>query len=316
MKRKFTAILLALCVCVLGVALTGCGNSADSSSGGSSGTETSGAETTSTSADTTTITVGIGNSFFPFCYLDENEDIAGYDYEVMKAVGEKLADKYTFVYTPDAFNNLLVGLDTGAYDIAIHHYGYTEERAENYLYANEPDFYTGPFRIGYLKGRTDITDFDSLDGKTVVTGAGSMAETLILNYLEEHPELDVKVEYADTEEVRYSGLSNGLYDAFIASEYDLDQFSNQYDGFMEYSDYEVPNNDTTGGGTFFVYSKGSEELRDDIDEALVALREDGTLKEISESILGADYTEPNTESSTTESTTSTTESSDTESSAS
>lgn len=65
----------------------------------------------------------------------------------------------------------------------------------------------------------------------------------------------------------------------------------------KYSDYVVPNNDTTGGGTFFVYSKGDEELRDAIDEAIVALREDGTLKEISESVLGADYTEPETESS-------------------
>lgn len=299
MKRKFTAILLAMCVCVLGIGFTGCGNNASSSGSGTSSTQSSGEEsqTASTEGETTTIKVGIGNSFFPFCYLDENEKLAGYDYEVMQAIGEKLSDKYTFVYTPDAFNNLLVGLDTGAYDIAVHHYGYTEERAENYLYANEPDFYTGPFRIGFVKGRTDITDFDSLDGKTVVTSSGSMAETLILNYLDEHPDLDVKVEYADTTEVRYSGLTNGLYDAFVASEYDLDQFSNQYDGFLEYSDYVVPNNDTTGGGTFFVYSKGDEELRDAIDEAIVALREDGTLKEISESVLGADYTEPETESS-------------------
>lgn len=296
MKRKFTAFLLALCVCMVSVGLAGCGDGGSSSSGSSTGGSTE-ADSTETGEGTTTISVGIGNAFFPFCYLDENEDLAGYDYEVMLAVAERLSDKYTFEYTPDAFSNLLIGLDTGAYDIAIHHYGYTAERAENYLYANEPDFYTGPFRIGFVSGRTDITDFDSQDGMTIVTSAGSMAETLILNYLEEHPDLDINVEYADTQEVWYSGLTNGLYDAFIGSEYDLDQFSSQYDDFLEYSDYEVPNSDTTGGGTFFVYSQGDEELRDDIDQALAELREDGTLREISESVLGGDYTTLETASS-------------------
>lgn len=296
MKRKFAAFLLALCVCMVSVGLAGCGDGGSSSSGSSTGGSTE-ADSTESGEGTTTISVGIGNAFFPFCYLDENEDLAGYDYEVMLAVAERLSDKYTFEYTPDAFSNLLIGLDTGAYDIAIHHYGYTAERAENYLYANEPDFYTGPFRIGFVSGRTDITDFDSLDGMTIVTSAGSMAETLILNYLEEHPDLDINVEYADTQEVWYSGLTNGLYDAFIGSEYDLDQFSSQYDDFLEYSDYEVPNSDTTGGGTFFVYGQGDEELRDDIDQALAELREDGTLREISESVLGGDYTTLETASS-------------------
>ena len=296
MKRKFAAFLLALCVCMVSVGLAGCGDGGSSSSGSSTGGSTE-ADSTESGEGTTTISVGIGNAFFPFCYLDENEDLAGYDYEVMLAVAERLSDKYTFEYTPDAFSNLLIGLDTGAYDIAIHHYGYTAERAENYLYANEPDFYTGPFRIGFVSGRTDITDFDSLDGMTIVTSAGSMAETLILNYLEEHPDLDINVEYADTQEVWYSGLTNGLYDAFIGSEYDLDQFSSQYNDFLEYSDYEVPNSDTTGGGTFFVYGQGDEKLRDDIDQALAELREDGTLREISESVLGGDYTTLETASS-------------------
>lgn len=284
MKRKLTAILLALCVCVVGAGFSGCGNSGDSSSSSETGAA-------NTSEGTTTVAVGIGNATSPFAYVDENENIAGYDYEVLKAVSEKLSDKYTFEFKSDDFSNLLIGLDTGAYNIAVNHYGYTAERAENYLYAQEADFYTGPFHIGFVKDRTDITDFESLDGKTIVTSSGSMAETLILNYLDEHPELNVKVEYAKEREVIYSGLVNGMYDAYVASEYDLNRFSNQYDGFMTYSDYVVPNGDTTGGGTFFVYSKGEEQLRDDIDKAIAALREDGTLKELSESILGGDYTE-------------------------
>ena len=288
MKHKLTAVLMALCLLVS----AGCSSANGSSASSDSGTASSGDTGSSASADVTTVSIGIGNGTTPFCYLDEDENIAGYDYEVLKAVGELLADKYVFEFKADDFSNLLIGLDTGTYDIAVNHFGYTAERAENYLYANEADFFTGPFHIGYAKGRTDISDFDSLAGKTVVTTAGSMAETLILNYKEAHPDLDLNVEYAEGQEVIHSGLVNGLYDAYVASEYDMNRFSSQYDNFLEYGDYEVPNDSDAKTGTFFVYSKGEEQLRDDIDEAIVSLREDGTLKEISESILGGDYTEP------------------------
>ncbi len=281
MKKKTRLAALGVALCMMLTSLTGCGGSADAQSSSTSGSD-----------GRTTASVGIGNAFSPFCYLNEDEELAGYDYEVMLAVAELLSDEYEFVFTADDFSNLLIGLDTGAYDIAVHHYGYTTERAENYLYANEADFYTGLFHIGYVAGRTDITDFDSLDGKTVVTSSGSMAETLILNYLADHPDLNVTIEYSSDKEVWYSGLVNGRYDALIASSYDLDVLSEQYDNFLEYGDYVVPSDDATDVGTYFIYSKGDEALRDAIDQALVTLRENGTLSELCIELLGADYTEP------------------------
>lgn len=296
MKAKMMKRVLSVMTATVIAAgcFAGCGSAAKET-GSTAGSDTDGAtsETTSTtgnSAEKTKVTVGIGNAYKPFCYLDENQQECGYDYEVMMAVAEKLSDKYEFVIKPDDFSNLLIGLDTGAYNVAIHHFGYTEERAKNYLYAKEADMYFGNFHIAYVAGRTDITDMKSLTGLTVATTSGSMSDTLIQNWNKQNPDNQVVVEYTGDQEALYSGMMNGLYDAFIATNYDLDVFNSQFDNFMEYSDYNVTSDDYDCG-TYFVYSQGADTLQQDIDAAIVKLREDGTLAELSIKLLGDDYSQ-------------------------
>ncbi len=66
-----------------------------------------------------TIRVGTGNSYNPACYLDDNGEIAGYDYEVLKAVDE-LLPQYKFEYQTFDFQNVLLSLDSGKIDLAAH----------------------------------------------------------------------------------------------------------------------------------------------------------------------------------------------------
>lgn len=298
MKNKLYLKKPGIMLLVLGVfltLLTACGTTnspAATDSGVAASSLKSGetAEPAAATGETAKLKVGIGNMFTPFCYLDDNDQPTGYDYDVIMAISEKLGDKYAFVVTPDDFSNLLIGLDTGKYDVAVHHFGYTAERAENYLYAKEADMYFGNFRIGFSKDRTDITDLASCAGKAIATSSGSMAEALLLKWNEENPDQAVNLQYIKDTSVVYQGITSGLYDAFVGSQYDLDTISNQYDGFMKYSDYNVTPSDYDCGA-YFVYSKGSDAVQQDIDSALAELREDGTLKTLSETWLGADYTE-------------------------
>ncbi len=281
--KKWGILLLALVLLVS--IMTGCSSSEEESA-----SSTSASASASTAQEKIKVSVGIGNGYSPFCFLDEDEELSGYDYETIAAIAELLSDKYEFEYTAEEFSNLLIGVDTGAYDVVIHHFGYTAERAENYLYANVANMYYGNFQLGYKAGRTDITDMKSLAGKTVVSSSGSMADTLLQNWNEENPDYQINIEYASDKEVRYSGLMNSLYDAFLASTYDLAVFNSQYDDFMDISDYNVIPDDYNCG-TYFIYAKGSEELQQDIDAALQQLIDDGTLSALSIEWLGADYTE-------------------------
>ena len=147
--------------------------------------------------------------------------------DLIRLVGEKLSDKYEFVIGPDDFANLLIGLDTKKYDVAIHHFGYTDERAEKYLYADEADMYFGSFHVGYKKGRTDITDLKSAAGLTAVTSSGTQSESILLNWNKENPDYAVKIEYGTGQTVIASGIENGLYDIYVESKYDLDLFRSE-----------------------------------------------------------------------------------------
>ena len=259
MKKLMVKLMgMAMVMTAMSVALVGCGQSSETAA--TQGNSNVATASTADGGDRTKVSVGIGNMFVPFCYLDENENLAGYDYEVMLAVADKLADTYEFVMTPDDFSNLLIGLDTKKYDMAIHHFGYTAARAENYLYAEEPDMYFGSFHVGYTKERTDISDLASCAGLTIVTSSGSMAGNLLLNWNEANPEQAVKLEYATDKPVIAAGLKNGLYDAYVASKYDLDVFSAQFDDMLAYSDYSVTP-EAYNDGAYFIYQKGFDTLQ-------------------------------------------------------
>lgn len=289
MKKRNLLLISTVLLLVFALTFAGCGKEDTGSESGQEKVSDEGVSA-STDSEKRVIKVGTGNAFNPFCYLDENEQPTGYDYECIVAVADYLSDKYEFVITADDFSNILIGLDTGAYDIAVHHYGYTAERAENYLYAQESTMYFGNFQVGYLKGRTDINSMEDLAGKTVLAEAGSMAETLIQNWNEENPDYVINIDPVAGEDVKVASLQNGLDDGIVLSKYDLETLSARYDDFLDLSDFTITSDDYDCG-TYFLYSIGDEELQQDIDNAIVALRENGTLSELSIKWLGDDYTE-------------------------
>ncbi|MBD5543348.1 MAG: transporter substrate-binding domain-containing protein [Lachnospiraceae bacterium] len=82
--------------------------------------------------EVTRIIVGSGNMYNPYCYVDEEGNAVGYEYDVLKAIDE-LLPQYEFEYQTMAFDQLLLSLDSGKIDLAAHQYEYTDERAEKYL---------------------------------------------------------------------------------------------------------------------------------------------------------------------------------------
>lgn len=276
MKKR---IALGMAVVLMMSVLAGCGAAEDAGAADAAGD----------AAGKTVVKVGIGSSYPPFCYLDEDEKEAGYDYDTVMAIADMLSDKYTFEICPDSFQNLLVGLDTNAYDVAVHHFTYVEERTQNYLYAEEGNMYVPYFVIGYLAGRTDITDLESCKGMTGVCSAGTKTDNMLQQWNAEHPDAQVEIAYAESQEVLATGIQNGLYDFFVYSELDFETFNRQYDNIFETSSEESDYIADENCGSYFIYSLGSESLQQDIDAAIAALRDNGTLADLSEKWFGKDY---------------------------
>jgi len=272
--KKVSALFMVL---VLAASLAGCGSKADAA----------GAATTEKGTDSQKvqkIIVGTGNAFKPYCYLDENGKLAGYEYEVLKQV-DALLPQYKFEYQTMDFSNILVSLDSGKIDLAAHQFEENDERKQKYLFGTE-SYTTFVLRITVKKGRTDIKSIDDLQGKKVQVGTGGNDAYILEQYNKEHADKPINLVYASpTSEQQVNNIDNGTYDAVISVTRIVNALNKEYgDKLQTVGDPIYKSN------TYYLYAKDNTKLQTAVDGALKKLKDSGKLAEISKKVLGGDYT--------------------------
>lgn len=235
--------------------------------------------------DAETIIVGTGNAYQPFVYLDENEDLQGYDIEVLRAVDEKL-DQYDFEYESMDFKNILTSLSADKVQLAAHNYAYNDERGAKYLYGEEAyNNYAHHIVADESTGQV-YQSLDDLKGKKVFASPASEVANILETYNAENDDA-IEIVYSEVNgELLVSGLQNGTADAAILTKFDVDKYNEQFDINLQASDEALKT-----AGIYYVFQQGDEELQTAVDGAIKELREEGTLSDLSIEILGADYTE-------------------------
>ncbi len=235
--------------------------------------------------DAETIIVGTGNAYQPFVYLDENEELQGYDIEVLRAVDEKL-DQYNFEYESMDFKNILTSLSADKVQLAAHNYAYNDERGAKYLFGEEAyNNYAHHIVADESTGQV-YQSLDDLKGKKVFASPASEVANILETYNAENDDV-IEIVYSEvTGELLVSGLKNGTADAAILTKFDVDKYNEQFDINLQASDEALKT-----AGIYYVFQQGDEELQSAVDGAIKELREEGTLSELSVEILGADYTE-------------------------
>lgn len=267
--KKLVTVIVSVAL-VLSSVLTGCGKDKSSADG------------------VKKIIVGTGNGYSPYCYLDQQGNLAGYEYEVLKAVDE-LLPQYKFEYQTSDFSNVLISLDAGKIDIAAHQYEYNDERASKYLFSEEA--YTT--FITYLvvpKDNTSIKSLDDLQGKTIYTGGkGSNSTYIVEKYNEEHKDNPIKVINAETmtSEEFVQGLLNGAWDAAVATKRDVEKHNDAYGSEA----IKITGEPIQSSSTYYLFAKDNVELQQAVDGAIRELKKSGKLAEISIEVIGGDYTE-------------------------
>ena len=166
------------------------------------------------------------------------------------------------------------------YDAIANQVSITEERQQKYLFS-EP--YTYAYGAVVVKGDNDsISSFEDLDGKDV-------ALTVTSNWAE------VAESYGGTI-VSTSGFSEsiqlviqGRADATVNDNVTfLDFEANQPD-----ADVKIVATSDEATESAILIRQGDDDLQAAINDALKELRDDGTLKSISEKYFGEDITSPN-----------------------
>jgi polar amino acid transport system substrate-binding protein len=126
------------------------------------------------SKKSTTYIVATDATWPPFEYVNDQNQIVGFDIDLMNAIADKAGIKIEFQNV--AFDPLLAGMAQGTYDMAISSITITADRAKSMLFSDP--YYVAGQMIVVQKNNTSITSDDSLAGKTLGAQLGTTGESL------------------------------------------------------------------------------------------------------------------------------------------
>lgn len=229
--------------------------------------------------DTDTLRVGMSGGYFPFTFVRQDV-LQGFEVDVMTAVGEEAGIDIAFETM--SFSGLIGALEAGRIDTIANQITITPEREARFVFT-QPYVIDGA-QVVTREGNDEITGVEDLRGKTVAVNLGSNFEQL-LRELPFADEIEIRTYESNIEQ----DTALGRVDAFV-----MDRVSSA----QVIQESPLP---LQLAGSPFSEIRNALPLRDDdegramrdrLDAALTALRDDGTLADISEKWFGSDITKP------------------------
>jgi cystine transport system substrate-binding protein len=224
-----------------------------------------------------TIRIGLEGTYPPFNYVDEKGDLVGFEVDLAKALADRLGVKPDF--QPGKWDGLLAALDVKRTDVVINQVTITPERQQKFLFS-DPYTVSG-IQIIVRQGTTGITKPADLKGKAVGVVLGTTYE----KWLRENA-AGADVRTYDDDPTRNQDLLVGRTDAILNDRLIVGNLIKQYGGKL-----------VAAGEPFatqrqaIAMRKDSPDLAGAINQALGAMRAEGTLRTISERWFGADVTQ-------------------------
>lgn len=229
-------------------------------------------------------------SYPPFSFLNDQNQLDGFDVDVAKAVADKLGVKLR-LETP-SWDVIAAGRWSGRYDICI--CSMTPSKARSEVFDFPVEYYASPAVIVVNAKDERIHTAKDLDGRKVgLTSASSYESYLNKNLVIEGDE-DKKIEYPfdfvqiapyDTDNVAFQDLSLGAgvrLDAILTNLVTAQPRLDQDKRFKLAGAplYEEPNS--------VAIEKGDAEWDAKVRQVFAELKADGTLAKLSQKWIGAD----------------------------
>ena len=264
---KKLATLLLSSVLALGM-MTGCGKkeSAESTEAGKYG------------LDMDTLTVAVSPGYEPFMYKD-GDKMVGYDADLLAEFEKRSGIKVK--YEEADFSGLLGLVQSGKADVVSAQLTPTPEREEVFA-VTEPETYYGSVVV-VAEDNNEIKSVKDLAGKKIGTGAGNEMQKKVEDMYKdsaEKPQFEIYT--SATLENMLDDVEYGRIDGFLAQNvqaYMAIEKSGAKCKVLEPFESSV--------GCMAV-DKKNEKLLNGLNEFLKEIKEDGTLKEISEKWVGYD----------------------------
>lgn len=228
--------------------------------------------TVSMADERTTFAVGFDAEYPPYGYMDDDGEYTGFDLELAQAVCD--LEGWELIKTPIDWDSKDLELESGSIDCIWS--GFTiNGREDNYAWSYP---YVDNSQVIVVAEDSGIASLDDLAGKIVGVQAASAALELLSA---DGDQADLAATFSTLQEfadynTAFVELQAGSIDA-VAMDIGVAQYQiKEKEGYIILD--EELNSEQYGVG----FRLDDEELRDTVNEALLALVEDGTVAELAE----------------------------------
>ncbi len=235
------------------------------------------------------VIVGTSGQTKPMDYFNDKNELTGFEIDVLKEI-ESRSDTITFQFETAEFASLFAGLDSKKFDLVVNNLGESGDRRKKYLFSLYPYIVTHNVLITKTDQPDDLTVAD-LKGKSIAVVPASPQSQFLEAWNKENHDEAVTIQYVDSDPSQIiRDVYSGKFDATIyATTYvhDVEQTFG-----IHLKQHTIENEDQIRQpGSYFIFRKDELTLRNEMDEILAEMREDGTLTNISMKYLGQDDTQ-------------------------
>ena len=238
-----------------------------------------------------TITVAHSAASRPMNYVNAAGQSDGYEVRVFKEI-DALLPQYEFVFVPiPDDSDLLIGVETGKYDVGIKAAWITEERLQKYIFPKHPN---GASSIGLAIRAVDKNRYANLEafarerGRLIPISPLSAQYSVIVDFNRAHPATPIELIPSESFDVSnpYQWVLEGRYDGYFATktsyERTIKEAGSPYHQYDKDLDYFVYRSLTV----WPLFNRGQQELADAYDQAFLTLLRNGKINEIMYEYLG------------------------------
>lgn len=222
--------------------------------------------------------VGTDDTYPPFEFRNEANEMVGFEIDLANEIGKKLG--MTVEFTSSSWTGIFNGLNSKNYDVIMSATSMTPERLETYIFS-KPYMTNGQVIVTKADAKK-LSKPEELEGLKVGVQLETTADIAATKYLEA---VDFEISRYDEVIQTFSAMKAGHVDVIVADYAVAIDYSTKDPGTYTISDVMLTNEPIA-----VTIRKEDTALKEKIDTALDALKEEGVLKELSMKWLGADYT--------------------------
>jgi L-cystine transport system substrate-binding protein len=279
--NHYKKIIGILAILILAVAsFTGCGNTEKKS------------DAKPSDEGKKIVKVAHTQTYVPYDFVNKEGKSDGFEVAVLQEVA-KLLPQYEFQFVPTSDDDLLIGVQSGKYDIGTKGAWYAESRKDKFIF---PKNYIAASVIGIAFRKEDagkITDMESFaknGGKLVPIAPQNAQWAVVEDYNKTHPDNQVKLVASEDFQPAdaYTWVLEGRYDGYfnieLAYKNNVEAEKGAYHKFADKLSYvrykAIP--------TYPLFNKRDQKLADEYDAAIKKLQDSGKILELENKYFGED----------------------------